>query len=117
MKKPKGIVDMNVQRVKEMVFVLTILGGLFTMLNFQLMTPAEALQANARTDSVHVVDFDHHVDDFGVYLQQEEVKQESRDARTQMVEAQMRITCLETDRETLILADLVNTCVDLGVRR
>ena len=117
MKKPKTLVEMNIQRVKELVFVLGVVGGLLTMLNFKLMTPADALEINTVADSVHVDAFQHHVDDFGTYLAQEELKQESRNTRTEMVEAQMRITCLETRVETLALANLMATCDSLGVRR
>ena len=113
MKKP----TFDVQRVLEMVAVIGILGAIFTALNFKLTTPANALEQNTTADSVHIIAFDHHVDDFATYLDLEDLKQESRDTRTRMVEAQMRITCLETRTQTLVLADLMATCTSLGVRR
>lgn len=113
MKKP----TFDTQRVMEMIAVIGILGAIFTALNFKLTTPADALQANFTADSVHIVAFDHHVDDFATYLDLEQVKQVSRDQRTRLIESQTRLACIQTNRTDLALANLAATCDSLGLGR
>ena len=101
----------------SVVAVCTVLGCVLLAVGFSWSSPADALQANTVADSVHVEAFDHHVDDFGAFLEAEAGKAESREARTKLMEAQMRITCYETAPATLALAGIGATCDSLGVRR
>lgn len=112
MKKPsKPKFDFG--RILEFVGILSVVGGTLTLLNFQLMTPADALEANFTADSTHVIQFEHHVDDFTAYLDGEAEKDVSRAQRTELMEAQTRLTCLRTGRDTLALAGLIQTCDSL----
>lgn len=107
MSKPrKPGFHLNLRGVLEIAAVVTIMGGILTAFNFRLMTPAEALEE-------HIVDFQHHDSLFVAHVTDDAGKQESRDQRTQLIEAQTRLTCIESDPDDLALAGLGPVCDSL----
>ncbi|KKN88080.1 hypothetical protein LCGC14_0251520 [marine sediment metagenome] len=107
----------TVQGVIGAVVLVGIIGGGFLAFGFELDTPADHIEEF----DVHVDSFDDHVDNFEgfqeVYIENEEEKEESRDRRTQMVEAQAKLTCLRTGVDTLVMLDMIDVCDELGVLR
>jgi len=97
---------LSLRGMLEIAAVVTVLGGILTAFNFQLMTPAQALDD-------HILDFQHHDSLFVAHVTDDAGKQESRDQRTRLIEAQTRLTCIESDPDDLALAGLGPVCDSL----
>lgn len=107
----------TVQGVIGAVVLMGMIGGGFLAFGFQVDTPADHIE----DFHDHTLNFEGHVAHFeefqDLYTENEASKDESRAKRTQMVEAQAKLTCLRTGADTLVMLDMIDVCDELGVPR
>ena len=113
MNRPK----LTIQNVLASVALAALIGGGFVAIGFRMETPAEVQGAHVEEFHDHLDDFEQHVSNFDTFIVRDIAKDENRAARTQMVEAQVKLTCLRTGADTLVMLDLMDTCGELGVPR
>ncbi len=102
--------------IGAMVLAGMIGGGLLAF-GFKVDTPADHIgefHDHTETFEGHVA---HFVEFQDAYVINEANKEASRSQRTEMVEAQVKLTCLRTGADTLVMLDMMDFCIELGVPR
>lgn len=113
MNRPK----LTIQNILAAVALAAIVGGGFLAVGFRMETPADVQATHVEEFHDHLNDFDQHVTNFDTFIVRDIAKDVGRMQRTQMVEAQVKLTCLRTGADTLVMLDLMDTCEELGVPR
>ena len=108
---------LTVQNVLSGVALATVLGGGFLAVGFRMQTPADVQEAHVQEFHDHLDDFEQHVANFDTFIVLDIARDVNRSARTRMVEAQVKLTCLRTGADTLVMLDLIDTCEELGIPR
>ncbi len=113
MNRPK----LTIQNVLGAVALAAAIGGGFLAVGFRMETPADVQEAHVEEFHDHLDDFEQHVANFDTFIVLDVARDVSRASRTRMVEAQVKLTCLRTGADTLVMLDLIDTCDALGVPR
>ena len=108
---------MTGERVLVILAIMGAVGGGLLAFGFRMETPAAVQEQHVEEFHEHLNDFQIHVENFDTFIVRDIMKDDSRAQGTLMAEAQMKLTCLTTGVDTLVMLGLQEICEDLGIDR